>query len=73
VLDQFPRNMFRGERAPTPPIRWPARRRARIERGFDSKVPLSERQFFYLPFEHSERSPIRSAAALVAATGDADL
>jgi len=55
VLDQFSRNLFRS----TPrayaadPI---ARRLARsaIERGSDSSLTVLERQFLYLPFEHSE-------------------
>jgi uncharacterized protein (DUF924 family) len=37
-------------------------------------VPLSDRQFFYLPFEHSEAiADQERSCALVAATGDADL
>ena len=55
LLDQFPRNMFRGDARSfaSDPL---ARRCAKeaITRGFDSKVALPERQFFYMPFEHSE-------------------
>ena len=40
LLDQFPRNMFRGKRA--------------IERGFDTQLEPDFRRFFYLPFMHSE-------------------
>ena len=55
VLDQFPRNMFRGD-ART--YQEDARARAvagrAIARGFDLEIPRGERQFFYLPFMHSE-------------------
>ena len=75
VLDQFPRNMFRGDArtyAADPLARAVAERA--LERGFDQKVPLSDRQFFYLPFEHSEAiADQERSCALVAATGDADL
>jgi len=55
VLDQFPRNMFRGD-----PRTYQEDAAARavgaraIARGFDLAVPHDERQFFYLPFMHSE-------------------
>jgi uncharacterized protein (DUF924 family) len=55
VLDQFPRNMFRGE-ARTYSTDAAARSvtdRA-LARGFDQQVAPPERQFFYLPFMHSE-------------------
>jgi len=75
VLDQFPRNMFRGDArtyAADPQARAVAA--LALERGFDQKVPLSDRQFFYLPFEHSEAiADQERSCALVAATGDADL
>jgi uncharacterized protein (DUF924 family) len=58
VLDQFPRNMFRGH-ARTYQADAIARAVAdrAIGRGFDQQVPLAERQFFYLPFMHSESLP----------------
>jgi uncharacterized protein (DUF924 family) len=75
VLDQFPRNMFRDDArtyAADPQARAVAERA--LKRGFDQKVPLSDRQFFYLPFEHSEAiGDQERSCALVAATGDADL
>ena len=55
LLDQFPRNMFRGQRETykTDPVALMAADRA-IERGFDHKVEPQFRRFFYLPFMHSE-------------------
>jgi uncharacterized protein (DUF924 family) len=55
VLDQFPRNMFRGEArmfAADPLARAVADRA--IARGFDRRYTPPERRFFYLPFTHSE-------------------
>ena len=55
LLDQFPRNLFRGSphAFATDPL---ARRVAReaVDRGLDGQVDPELRQFFYLPFEHSE-------------------
>jgi uncharacterized protein (DUF924 family) len=75
VLDQFPRNMFRGE---TRAFATDALARAvtdrAIARGFDQTAPKAERVFFYLPFEHSESSADQDrGVALVRAMGDADL
>ena len=55
LLDQFPRNMFRGDRATyrTDPTALLAADRA-IERGYDQRVESQFRAFFYLPFMHSE-------------------
>jgi uncharacterized protein (DUF924 family) len=55
LLDQFPRNMFRGNARAfaTDPIARAVAAGA-IVRGFDSQVPKELRSFFYLPFEHSE-------------------
>ncbi len=55
LTDQFPRNMFRGQAKSfaTDPHAVVAARRA-IDAGWDMEVPEPERQFFYLPFEHSE-------------------
>jgi len=55
LLDQFPRNMFRGQRETykTDPVALMVADRA-IERGFDRKVEPELRRFFYLPFMHSE-------------------
>jgi uncharacterized protein (DUF924 family) len=55
LLDQFPRNLYRGSahQFATDGL---ARRVARsaVERGFDKRVDPAMRDFFYLPFEHSE-------------------
>jgi uncharacterized protein (DUF924 family) len=55
VLDQFPRNMFRGNRRAyeTDGVARSVADRA-IGRGFDRQVSHVECQFFYLPFQHSE-------------------
>lgn len=54
LLDQFPRNMFRGEARAfaTDPLARAVASRA-ILSGFDGALP-DMRGFFYLPFEHSE-------------------
>ncbi len=55
VLDQFPRQMFRGQpRAfASDPLALQAARLA-LERRYDAGLLPVERLFFYLPFEHSE-------------------
>ena len=55
LLDQFPRNMFRGTpRAfATDPLALEAARHA-VAGGFDRDLLPVERLFVYLPFEHSE-------------------
>ena len=55
LLDQFPRNMFRGDaRAFATDARARVVTKEAILRGFDGRTPLPERQFYYLPLEHSE-------------------
>ena len=87
VLDQFPRNIFRGSArafAADPLARTVAGRA--LARGFDIQTrhrqseatPFStampDRQFFYLPFEHSEAlADQERCIALFRATGHADL
>jgi uncharacterized protein (DUF924 family) len=55
VLDQFPRNMFRGEARcyAADPLARAAANRA-LKRGYDQDVPEQERSFLFLPFMHSE-------------------
>ncbi len=74
ALDQFPRNMFRGAARAfsTDALALAAARRA-IGRGFDLETPMPERNFFYLPFEHSENlADQERCVALTEATGDAE-
>jgi uncharacterized protein (DUF924 family) len=75
VLDQFPRNMFRGSaRAYATDAQARAVADRAIARGFDRQVPASERLFFYLPFEHSENlADQERSVALFRAHGDPDL
>jgi uncharacterized protein (DUF924 family) len=55
LLDQFPRNMFRQDaRAFASDARAIATAKDAILRGHDKRIPLPERQFFYLPLMHSE-------------------
>lgn len=55
VLDQFPRNMFRGgARAFAADAVALAVARRMTEKGFDSLLRPVERAFAYLPFEHAE-------------------
>ncbi len=74
LLDQFPRNMFRGSArafATDPMARAVAA--GALVRGFDAQVPADMRSFFYLPFEHSEdMADQERALALYKADGDAD-
>jgi uncharacterized protein (DUF924 family) len=55
LLDQIPRNIFRGS-----PSAYATDARARavadraLAKGFDQLVPLVWRSFFYMPFHHSE-------------------
>ena len=55
LLDQFPRNLYRGS-----PQAFAADAAARcvaaraLDRGFDRQTPWERRFFFYMPFEHSE-------------------
>jgi uncharacterized protein (DUF924 family) len=75
VLDQFPRNMFRAkaDAFATDALAREVAERA-IARGFDQKVPASERLFFYLPFEHSESlADQERAIALIGTLGNPDL
>ena len=55
LLDQFPRNMFRGSARAfaTDPLARAVAHRA-LARGFDKETDPTMRPFFYLPFMHSE-------------------
>ncbi len=55
VLDQFPRNMFRGD-----PRSWATDAKAleaakhAVERAYDRELPAFQRAFIYMPYMHSE-------------------
>ena len=74
LLDQFPRNLFRRSAhafATDPKARTLAR--AATEAGFDKKVEPTLRNFFYLPFEHSEDLADQDyGLALTTEAGDPD-
>jgi uncharacterized protein (DUF924 family) len=55
VLDQFPRNMFRGSPRTfaADPLALAVAKRA-VAQNFDGQLDLPKRNFFYLPFQHSE-------------------
>lgn len=55
LLDQFPRNMFRGTARAfaTDPLAREAAQ-AIVDQGWDKALSPDERMFVYLPFEHSE-------------------
>lgn len=63
VTDQFSRNIWRGKARAfaTDPLARAAARRAVGER-WDMAAPEPERQFFYLPFEHSEEQDDQALA-----------
>jgi uncharacterized protein (DUF924 family) len=55
LLDQFPRNAFRGTpRMFATDAKAREAARSAVAAGFDAQVDGPLRQFFYLPFEHSE-------------------
>ena len=75
LLDQFPRNCFRGcaHSYATDGLARSYARRA-IDAGFDLQVETALRMFFYLPFEHSEAMADQERAMeLFAQIGDDEL
>jgi uncharacterized protein (DUF924 family) len=55
LLDQFARNVFRGQaKAFLGDPRARAIAAEAVARGFDQRYPFPDRVFFYLPFEHCE-------------------
>jgi uncharacterized protein (DUF924 family) len=79
LLDQFPRNMFRGD-----PKTYAADDKAReaaryaVEQAYDRELPPYGRLFVYLPFEHSEdledqRFSVELFRRLAAEMGSEDL
>ena len=77
VADQFSRNIHRGTaRAFANDIRARAAARRARDEGWDMLAPVPERQFFYMPFEHSEDIADQDLAVSLMAThmeGDAEL
>lgn len=64
ICDQLARNMHRGSAlAFATDARALAAARTAVEEGWDMAVPEPERQFFYMPFEHSE-APADQAQAV---------
>lgn len=75
LLDQFPRNMFRGSahQFATDGLARAIAKRA-IARGFDKALEHELIGFFYLPFEHSEHAADQElCVALTEASGDLEL
>jgi uncharacterized protein (DUF924 family) len=74
LLDQFPRNLFRGSArafATDPQARAVANRA--LARGFDLQTDETMRPFFYLPFMHSELiADQERCVAFYQALGDAE-
>lgn len=75
VLDQFPRNIWRGTpRAFAADPKACAVAAAAIAAGHDRAVPPERRPFFYLPFEHSEDlADQERCMALMATLADPEL
>jgi uncharacterized protein (DUF924 family) len=74
LLDQFPRNMFRGDARAfaTDALARGVADRA-LARGFDQVTDLALRPFFYLPFMHSEALTDQGrSVCLYEALGDAE-
>ena len=75
LLDQFPRNCFRGS-AHSYATDGLARHYARraMEAGFDQEIDSGLRLFFYLPFEHAEdMGDQHRSVELITAMGNAEL
>lgn len=74
VLDQFPRNLFRGSpRAFATDAQALAVAERAIARGFDDAFQPPERRFIYMPFMHAEDLAHQERCiALCAASGDAE-
>lgn len=72
ILDQFPRNMFRGTpQAFATDVQALRLADGTVGRGFDKKLPPPQRIFLYLPFEHTEDLDQQErCVALMTALGD---
>ena len=75
VLDQFPRNMFRGDARAFAADALALRvARRTVDHGFDRLLRPVERWFVYLPFEHAEdlAAQRRAVALFAGLAGDPD-
>ena len=75
VLDQFPRNMFRGDpRAFATDAHARILLRYALDKEFDQALDARQRQFLYMPLQHSEeRADQELSVRLNAALGDDDV
>ena len=75
VLDQFPRNMFRGtRRAFASDAKALAVAEAAIAKGFNTTLGVDEQLFVYLPFEHCEKADAQvRSVTLILALGSPEL
>ena len=76
ALDQFPRNIHRGTaRAFAADGAALALAKEALARGLDRELPLAERKFLYLPFEHSEdpADQVRSVELFATLRSEQDL
>lgn len=75
VLDQFPRNMFRGAaRSFATDAAACALTKLALDRGFDATLSVREKQFLYMPLQHSEDATDQALSVeRNGATGDAEL
>lgn len=66
LFDQFPRNMFRGhaDQFSTDHLAL-AIATAAVDRGFDDQLEPRERQFLYMPFQHSENLADQTRSVLL--------
>lgn len=72
VLDQFPRNMFRGSPRSfeSDGLALALAARAAAD-GTDQELSIAERKFLYMPYQHSEDAAVQArSVALFAALGD---
>ena len=72
VLDQFPRNMFRGSPRSFESDSLALALAARaVADGADAALSIVERKFLYMPYQHSEDAAVQArSVALFAALGD---
>lgn len=75
VLDQFPRNMFRASsKSFASDAQALAIAQSAIARGLDRELAVPERQFLYMPFQHSEDGAVQTRSVeLFASLGDAEV